>query len=451
LLKSENRGRSWRSIAANLPERDVLWRVVQDHVNPDLLFVGAETGVFFTVDGGRQWTKLAGGAPTIAFRDLVIQTRESDLVGATFGRSFFIFDDYSPLRMVTSEMLQNDSVLFPVRRAHWYVQRRPLSCERTGCVDSQGHSYYVAQNPPFGATFTYYLPEQLRSLKEQRQESEKERIAQNESVNFPDWDRLGEEEREDVPAIVFTVSDTGGNVIRHIEGPVEAGFHRIAWDLRYPAVDPWTPEEERSEYANPSGVLVAPGTYQVAMYQRVDGVLMDLRQSESFDVVSIREPTLPGSSQVERIAFSRQVDEMQRAVSGTIRSIDEVLPQLDAIKEALQSSTADMVLYAQANSIQQRINQARDRLSGNDTRRGFSDPGLMSVRSRLQYASYDPNGNAYGPTQTQTETFAIARDAYAEIGTALTQLIDGEYQSLLRALDAAGVPWTPGRGVIQPN
>ena len=451
LLKSENRGRSWRSIAANLPERDVLWRVVQDHVNPDLLFVGAETGVFFTVDGGRQWTKLAGGAPTIAFRDLVIQTRESDLVGATFGRSFFIFDDYSPLRMVTSEMLQNDSVLFPVRRAHWYVQRRPLSCERTGCVDSQGHSYYVAQNPPFGATFTYYLPEQLRSLKEQRQESEKERIAQNESVNFPDWDRLGEEEREDVPAIVFTVSDTGGNVIRHIEGPVEAGFHRIAWDLRYPAVDPWTPEEERSEYANPSGVLVAPGTYQVAMYQRVDGVLMDLRQSESFDVVSIREPTLPGSSQVERIAFSRQVDEVQRAVSGTIRSIDEVLPQLDAIKEALQSSTADMGLYAQANSIQQRINQARDRLSGNDTRRGFSDPGLMSVRSRLQYASYNPNGNAYGPTQTQTETFAIARDAYAEIGTALAQLIDGEYQSLLRALDAAGVPWTPGRGVMQPN
>jgi len=75
----------------------------------------------------------------------------------------------------------------------------------------------------------------------------------------------------------------------------------------------------------------------------------------------------------------------------------------------------------------------------------------MSVRSRLQYASYDPNGNAYGPTQTQTETFAIARNSYAEIGTALTQLIDGEYQSLLRALDAAGVPWTPGRGVIIPN
>ena len=450
ILKSENRGRSWRSISTNLPERDLLWRVVQDHVNPNLLFVGAETGVFFTVDGGRQWTKLAGGAPTIAFRDLVIQTRENDLVGATFGRSFYILDDYSPLRTVTSEMLQNESVLFPVRRAHWYVQRRPLSCERAGCVDSQGHSYYVAQNPPFGATFTYYLPEQLRSLKEQRQEAEKERIAQNEDVDFPSWDRVGEEEREDAPAIVFTVFDTDGNVIRHVEGPVEAGFHRVAWDLRYPAVDPWTPEEERNEYANPTGVLVAPGTYQVAMYQRVDGELMNLEQSEQFEVVSIREPTLPGSSQEQRIAFSRQVDEMQRAVSGTLRSIDEVLPQLDAIKESLASSTADMTLYAQANSIQQRIKQVRDRLSGNDARGRFSDRGLMSVRDRLSYAAYDPNGNAYGPTETQNESLAIARDAYADIGPMLTRLIDGEYQSLLRALDAAGVPWTPGRGVLQP-
>ena len=451
ILKSENRGRSWRSISASLPERDVLWRVVQDHVNPNLLFVGAETGVFFTVDGGRQWTKLTGGAPTIAFRDLVIQTRENDLIGATFGRSFYILDDYSPLRTVSSEMLQNDSLLFPVRRAHWYVQRRPLSCARAGCVGSQGHSYFVAPNPPFGATFTYYLPEQLRSLKEQRQETEKERIGNNESVDFPDWDRLGDEEREDAPAIVFTVSDAEGNVIRHIEGPVEAGFHRVTWDLRYPAVDPWTPEEERSDFDNPTGVLAAPGTYQVAMYRRVDGELTALNENQQFEVVSIREPTLPGSSQDERLAFLRQADEMQRAVSGTLNSIDEVRAQLDAIKETLANSTADMILYDRANSIQQRISEIRDRLTTNETRDKFSDSGLMSVRDRLAYAIYDHNRNAYGPTQTQRETFAIAQSSYAEIGPALTALIDGEYQSLKRALDDAGVPWTPGRGVLTPN
>ncbi len=451
ILKSENRGRRWASIAGNLPRRDILWRVVQDHGNPNLLFVGTETGVFFTVDGGRQWTRLAGGVPTIAFRDLVIQTRESDLVGATFGRSFYILDDYSPLRAVTADVLRNDTVLFPVRRAHWYVPRRPLSCDRVGCVDAQGHSYFVAPNPPFGAVFTYYLPEKIRSLKEQRQEAEKAPKIRNESVAFADWERLGEEAREDAPAIVFTVSDLQGKVIRHIEGPVEAGFHRVAWDLRYPPVDPWQPEEERSEFANPTGVLAAPGTYQVAMYRRVDGELTDLNQRRQFEVVSVREPTLAGTSQAERIEFSRQVDEMSRAVSGNINTIDEVVGELDVILDTLQNSTGDMTLYTEANSIRQRLIEIRDRLSGNETREQFGDPGPMSIRARLSYASYDPNGNAHGPTQTQRQAYAIASDAYAEIGPRLANLIENEYRNLKRALDAAGVPWTPGRGVLTPN
>ncbi|MDX1404174.1 MAG: hypothetical protein R3192_06540 [Woeseiaceae bacterium] len=451
ILKSENRGRRWTSISGNLPARDILWRVVQDHVNPELLFVGAETGVYFTVDGGRQWTKLAGGAPTIAFRDLVIQTRENDLVGATFGRSFYILDDYSPLRSVTSDMLASDSVLFPVRQTRWYVPRRPLSCSQVGCVDSQGHAYYVAPNPPFGAVFTYYLAEKLQTLEEQRQAAEKQPKKNNQSVSFPDWDRIGEEQREAEPAIVFTVSDNAGNVIRHIEGPVEAGFHRVAWDLRYPPVDPWVPEEERSEFEHPTGVLAAPGSYRVRMYRRVDGELTDLGQSQQFEVVSVREPTLPGTSQEERIAFLREADELQRAVSGNLHTIDEVVEELDVIMQTIQSSTGDMALYTRANSIRQRLLQLRDRLATNETRDAFSDPGLMSVRDRLFYAIYDHNTNAHGPTQTQRDTFAIAVDVYGEVGPQLRTLIDSEYRALKEALDLAGVPWTPGRGVLKPN
>jgi len=451
ILKSDNRGRSWRSLSANLPERDVLWRVVQDHVNPALLFVAAETGVFFTVDGGRLWTRLAGGLPTIAFRDLVIQTRENDLVGASFGRSFFILDDYSPLRNVTTSMLQNDTVLFPVRRAHWYVQRRPLSCARTGCVDSQGHAYYVAPNPDFGATFTYYLPEAIKSSAEQRREAEKPLLAKNEDVSFPDWDAVVAERREDEPAIVFTVSDLDGNVIRHLEAPATAGFHRVSWDLRYPPVDPWTPAAEQSEFSDPTGVLAAPGEYTVAMFRRVNGALTPLNQVQRFDVVSIREPTLAGTSQEERIAFARRVDEMRRAVDGTQRAIDDVLEELSAIGDVLRSSTADMALYDDATRLWQRIAGVRDRLSGNDTRQTFGDPGPLSVRARLQYASYSPTGNAYGPTATQRDALAIAADDYARIGAELTQLVDVEYEALKAALDAARVPWTPGRGILLPD
>ena len=98
LLKSTNRGQSWESIRGNIPDRTLIWRMVQDHVKPELLFAATEFGIYFTVDGGDRWTKLTGDVPTISFRDLAIQKRENDLIGASFGRSFYVFDDYSVLR-----------------------------------------------------------------------------------------------------------------------------------------------------------------------------------------------------------------------------------------------------------------------------------------------------------------------------------------------------------------
>ncbi len=450
VLRSDNRGRSWRSIASNLPERHLLWRLVQDHVNPNLLFLGTEFGVFFSVDAGGAWTKLSGGAPNIAFRDLVIQTRENDLVGATFGRSIYILDDYSPLRTVTAELLQTGSVLFPVRRAHWYVPKRPHSCSTPGCVDSQGDSYFVSPNPDFGATFSYYLAEEIRSLKEQRKGAEKTLVQENADIAFPDWNRLDEEAREDAPAIVFTVSDSDGNVVRHLDAPATAGFQRIAWDLRYPPVDPWLPAAERDENRRPAGVLVAPGTYQVSMSKRIDGELQGLGQDQTFEVVSIREPTLPGSSQEQRIAFQRSVNAVRRAVDGTLKSLDEVLTQLGAIEDVLRDSGAEPGLYSDANSLQQQLQVQRDRLAGNDTRSAFGVNQAMPITARLSHAAYSPHTNAYGPTPTQRESLVIAEQEYSDIAATLTTLVDRQYAALRNALESAGVPWTPGRGIMRP-
>jgi len=447
VLKSENRGRSWRSIAGNLPDRHILWRIVQDHEVPELLFLGSEFGLFFSSDAGGQWTKLSGNVPTIAFRDLAIQTRENDLVGATFGRGFYVLDDYSPLRQLSEDMLRNDTVLFPVRRTHWYVPRRPHACTTPGCVDSQGDAYYVAPNPDFGATFTYYLPEAVRSLKEQRREREKELEAENQDVAFPDWQRIEEEMLEDAPAMVFTVTDTNGNVIRQLEGPVEAGFHRVTWDLRYPALHPFVPEEEREADAERNGVLVAPGRYRVSMQRRVDGELAGPGQTQDFEVVSIREPTLEGTSQDERLVFQRQVDELARAVTGSIATIDETVADLDAILVVLRRSTADPALYERANALRQGLDEQRDRLAGDETLARFNAGQPVPVTSRLAAANMSPHWNAHGPTETHRRTFAIARTVYGEVSNALEALIDGDYAALKADLAAANVPWSPGRGL----
>jgi photosystem II stability/assembly factor-like uncharacterized protein len=449
ILKSENRGRSWRSIASNLPERHLLWRVVQDHVKPGLLFLGTEFGVFFTVDGGGSWTKLKGGTPNIAFRDLVIQTRENDLVGATFGRSFYVFDDYTPLRQVNQNMLKNDNVLFPVRKALWYVQKRDLGCSEPLCQASQGDSYFVAPNPDFGATFTYYLAEGYKSSKDARREAEKEKEAENENVIAASWDTVLSEDREDEPAIVFTVTNTSGNIVRQMEAPAEAGFHRVAWDLRYPALNPWTPEEEEN-YFGSGGVLVAPGTFTVQMQVREDGVLSDLGEPQSFEVASVRpDATIPGSTQEQRVIFEMQVAELSRAAEGTDSAINDVVEELDAVKDTLERSMTDGSLYELANSIQQNLKIQRDRLGGNEKRAMYNDPAEMSVGARLWHAGFVFSVGAHGPTAEQRESLRLGRALYDDIVSELNTLVNVEYAGLKEAMDTARVPWTPGRG-IQP-
>ncbi len=452
VLRTTNRGRSWRSISGDLPPRHVAWRLVQDHVSPNLLFLGTEFGVFFSVQGGNQWVKLSGGSPNIPFRDLVIQKRENDLVGATFGRGFYVLDDYSALRDVNVNMLENETVLFPVRDARWYVEKRPLGCERDGCKASQGAAYFVAPNPPFGATFTYYLPEPIRSRQEQRREREKPLEAAGADTPYPGWDALQAEALEDAPAIVLTVRDSAGDVVRHIEGPVKQGFHRVAWDLRYPVVDPWISEEQRQRaFREPTGVLVEPGTYAVHIGRRIDGSLEDLGQAQTFEVTSIRQPTLAGSAQSVRVAFSREVDELRRAVSGSVLAIDELKTEIDAIREVVLRSTADAALYDEANAISQRAQRLRARLAGTEAREFMGDTGPVPITQRLQAAGFGAKSSAFGPTATQRRSLEIADEEFSEIGGQLDRLIDTEYRAFKNKLDAAGVPWTPGRGVPVAN
>jgi photosystem II stability/assembly factor-like uncharacterized protein len=133
LVKSTDRGVTWTSIAGDLPDRHLVWRVVQDHVRSNLLFTATEFGIFFTVDGGTRWVKLSGDVPTISFRDLAIQRRENDLVGASFGRGFFVLDDYTALREIDEAALQEEALLFPTRRAWWYILlHRPQPALRGG-------------------------------------------------------------------------------------------------------------------------------------------------------------------------------------------------------------------------------------------------------------------------------------------------------------------------------
>jgi hypothetical protein len=242
LLKSPDRGRTWTSIAGDLPDRHVVWSIVEDHVNPKLLFAGTEFGLFFTVDAGRHWIRMRGGAPTIQFRDLEVQPREDDLVCATFGRGFYVLDDYTPLRHLGSGNLEQKFSLFPPRDARVYDEIMYV-------VAAFGN--FTMPNPPFGALLHYYLREELT-----RNNSDK---------------------------LVLAITDAEGEAVCRITGPATAGLHRVVWDLRRL---PHTQEKESGQSRRRSrpGKLVEPGEYTISLLKVGNGRETALGESQTIQV-----------------------------------------------------------------------------------------------------------------------------------------------------------------------
>ncbi|MCG8391140.1 MAG: glycosyl hydrolase, partial [Cytophagales bacterium] len=334
LVKSTDKGRTWRSIKGNIPNRTLVWRVVQDHQKAGLLFAATEFGIYFTIDGGSRWVKLKGGVPTISFRDLAIQRRENDLVGASFGRGFYVLDDYSVLREVTEQQLQQEAALFSTRKAWWYIPRPKLSFDDE--KGSQGASHFVAPNPDFGAVFTYYLKEGLKSKAEARKEKEKALNQQKRDVPFPGWEALEAEQREVGPKVLLVVKDESDNVVRRVEGPAKKGFHRIAWDLRYPAPDALPLDPAPSpDGQGPKGMLAAPGTYSVTLHKQVDGVTTSLAGPVRFEVTPLREGALKGASQNEVSAFYRSFEEVTGKISALEMDWSKTNKRAKAMQKAL--------------------------------------------------------------------------------------------------------------------
>lgn len=444
LFKSVNRGRSWTRITSGLPPRHLVWRVVQDPVKPSLLFAGTEFGLFHSTNGGASWSKLSGGMPNIAIRDLVIQKRENDLVCASFGRGFFVLDDLSPLREVSDAMLAGEASLLPVRKAWAYTPRSVLDDSEKA---SQGDGFFTAPNPPFGAVFTYYLKDEIRMRKGVRQEKEKAMAKDGAGATFPSWDEIRAEEQEEDPALVLTVRDAGGNVVRRLSGPVQAGFQRVAWDLRYPAVQPWSDRRAEGPQQEPRGALVPPGTYQVSLARRHDGVLTDLGVTQSFEVVALRERGLEGAGTEAVAAFQRETASLRRSALAAQSTLDETARKLKAAREALMRSTlGDAAIEREVREMERRVSAMREKLSGQPVRDRFNEDGPVPIMRRLQVAMMGTDDSSYGPTPTHRMSYDIARDEFEPLQRELDTLVRTQIPALERKLDQAGVPWTPGRG-----
>jgi photosystem II stability/assembly factor-like uncharacterized protein len=444
LLKSIDRGMSWQSIKSNIPERTLVWRVVQDHLKPELLFAGTEFGIYFTMDGGGQWIKLTGEVPTISFRDLAIQRRENDLVGATFGRGFYVFDDYSVLRNVSEEQLQREATLFPVRKTWWYIQRPVLGFSEKA---SQGASFYTAPNPPFGAIFTYYLSEEIKTKKAARQEAEKELVKQEKDVPFPGWEELEAENRQAEPMIRLTVKDSDGNVVRRVMGSTKKGFHRVAWDLRFPAVSA-IDYRGSSDEGNQSGALAAPGEYTVTLSKQIDGTITNLSEPVPFTVERLQKGALEGAEDEDVAAFWQKIARLQRATTAASLVLQNALKKVDAMQTALsRTAAAPGDLDKQLYQLRQTLLEFDEQLNGNRAKRNVHERINPTLNRRLWFAMGGTRNTTYGPTPNIERSLDIAYNQFDELKAVLENIINQQLPDMEKALMEAGAPWVEGRPI----
>jgi hypothetical protein len=445
LLKSADAGKTWTSIAGNLPESGPVLGFAEDAVNANLLFAGTEYGAFFTIDGGAHWVQLKGGLPTIAVRDMVEQVREGDLVIATFGRGFYVLDDISALRQMKAESVEQAAATFPVKDALMYIERHPLGGPRKGF---QGDAFYTAENPAYGAVFTAYLKEKLKTKKEKRQEAEKDAAKKNQTLPYPSNNELRAEAEERKPEVYFMVYDESGAPIRRVEGSIEAGFQRTAWDLRYPVVALREHEDDEEDFppASSRGILVLPGAYSVRCFQKIDGGVTELGGAQNFKVVTDGQGSLNAGDLAAREEFHRKVARLYRAVSGAIRTGHEVQDRLKPIREALRDTPAvEKQLDAAADAIEQNDRAILRALSGDREMQKRNEPVASSINDRIEAIMEGERFSLAKPTQGHVEDYNIAAGEFTEQLGKLRTLVEVDLVKLEKDMEAAGAPWTPGR------
>ena len=450
LLKTTDAGKSWVSISGNLPERGSVWAIAEDHLNPNLLFVGTEFGAFFTVDGGKKWLKF-GGLPTIPVRDIAIQRKENDLVLATFGRGFYVLDDYSPLRDA-AKTVEERVALLPVPDASMYIEASPIGGGPRG---AQGDALYTARNPANGAVFTWFLRTELRTLRARRLTAEKAAGAKGLDVPYPSWDTLRVEEREEPPSVILTVTDEQGNVIRRITGPTGTGFQRVSWDFRYPAPNPVTAvpappagaegdEEPGGGSGGPRGPMAPPGTYKVTLSLRQSG-RETAAGTQTFHAVPLGQGALSAADRARVAAFHQQSARLQRAALGTNAALGEAENRLAMLRRAIDATPgAPATLSERGRALLARLRDQRRELSGDPVLEGAQEPTPPTLLDRVQRVVGNTWSNTQAPTATHRHNYDIASQQLAEFLPRLKTAVD-ELRKLEEDAEAAGAPWTPGR------
>lgn len=357
VFKTMDAGKTWISIKSNLPEKGSVYSIAEDHVDAKLLFLGTEFGFYFSSDAGSIWNKLSNGLPVIAVRDIEIQRRENDIVLGTFGRGFYVLDDYTPLRYLKEIGQTESALILPVKTSLMFVEKMPLGLRDKGHL---GSAYFATPNPHPGAVISYFIKEEVKSSKKLRQDKEKASIDLGEKVFYPDLDSLRMEGLTSDPYLLFTFKNSKGEVVRQMKEKVSAGMNRLTWDHR---ANNFTPVDGRRGLSpdqlfgsESKGPLVADGRYVVTMSLVENGKLSPLGNEVSLECKLLDNASIPNGDfsdnelvMKEAIVLSKRVRTANNGLSKAqkhLSILEKSIPDINGDTESIIKSLAALKMDA---------------------------------------------------------------------------------------------------------
>lgn len=450
IFMSTDKGKSWKSISSNLPIRGSVYAIEEDHVDSNLIFCGTEFGAFFSPDKGKNWKKLASGLPTIAVRDIAIQERENDLVLGTFGRGFYVLDDYSSLRTIENAKPAQDAIIYSVRDALMWEKSLPLGLPGKAF---QGDNFYSAENLGPEAIITYYYSSDYKSLKDKRQKAEKKLVDANKDTPYPSYDQLKDEANEEASQLVFVIKDDQSKVVKKVYKKPSSGLQRFKWNLRYEDLGPV--DFQKPSFYNPfaskkEGSLVNPGTYSVQMYLLDKGNLTQLSNPVTFNVKALDNTTMPATDRGAKVAFQREVAKLQAELQETQRKVSDMNNKLRHMKAAVK--LAEMPLGnidKMIRDIEKSLKDINVQINGDPIKTRLDIDQPVTAAQRLGSILFEQKYSTAAPTKTHTDSFTIAKAEFASVKTTVDKLFAVDIKEIEKLLKNAGAPYTPGR--LEPN
>lgn len=387
IFKTMDYGNTWTSIKSNLPASEPVRVVREDYKNRNLLFAGTEFGAYVTIDGGGTWVKLMPNMPTVPVADLVIHPRDADLIAGTHGRSVYIVD-ISPLQQLTETVLASE--------AHLFTPKPAMAMNYKVFSDDQflADKRFVAENPPYGATLTYYL-----------------KSAVSDDVKL-------------------TILDRAGATIRELTGSKERGIHRIQWDLR--ATPPPRPQAAAGAGAGTGGggifggnttqgPMVEPGQYTARL--TIAG------KQYTTTVVVEPDPQLQMTEQ-DRQSFRTTIAALLKLIP-TSQAATETADSLNTQLTALQKSLADVKTISSElrTKLESAVKQASDLQSK-----------IRRTGGRVTTLYGEVNGSPFAPTaQAVRDLDEVTKEVDTNIA-ALNEFISATLPSLESQMNKENVP-----------